>query len=93
LVWGARPTARAVIGVIGVTLLMLPMLPLLGFKSALLGYALPAAFALLSAAWALLAVGGQAPDAVWHRGAARASGRLKAAMVLGVVALALARLG
>ena len=93
LVWGLRPTARAVLGVIGVTLLMLPVLPMLGLKEAFLGYALPAAFALLGAAWALLTAGGQASDAIWYRGAARASGWLKAAMVFGVVALALARLG
>jgi len=94
--WGARRAAVLAVGVAAVTLLVLPAPAVLGVGWAFLGFGLPAAACLLGAAWALLAAGAEADgddDAAWRRGAARASAWLKGAMVLGVIALALARLG
>ena len=91
--WGARTAAWGALGLIAVTLVTLPLPAAGGLGWAFLGFAVPAAGALLAAAWALLAVEAPGGDAEgWRRGAARASAWLKGAMVLGVVALALARL-
>jgi geranylgeranylglycerol-phosphate geranylgeranyltransferase len=94
--WGRRRTAALALAVVAVTLFALPVPAFVGLGAAFLAFALPAAACLLGAAWALLAAGAEAAgedDAAWRRGAARASAGLKGAMILGVVALALARLG
>jgi hypothetical protein len=82
-----------------VTLAGLPVPVFAGLGPAFLGFALPAAACLLGAAWALLAADAEAGEAAgdgaaaWRAGATRASAWLKGAMVFGVAALALARLG
>lgn len=94
--WGRRPAAALALVVVFSTLFALPVPAFAGLGSAFLGFALPAAACLLGAAWALLAADAEAAsdaDAAWRLGAARASAWLKAAMVFGVVALALARIG
>ncbi|MDX1419692.1 MAG: UbiA family prenyltransferase [Rubricoccaceae bacterium] len=94
--WGRRPAAAFALVLIFVTLFALPVPAFAGLGTVFLALALPVAAALLGAAWALLAADAAAPtdaDAVWRTGAARASAWLKGAMVVGVVALALARLG
>lgn len=86
LAWGAIPAARVCLVVIVATLVVLPVptfIPTLGRP--FLVFALPAAGLLLAAFWHLLA-----SDPV--AAAPRASSLLKATMVAGVVALALARL-
>jgi geranylgeranylglycerol-phosphate geranylgeranyltransferase len=96
LVWGRRRTAALALLVVAVTLFALPVPAFVGLDASFLAFVLPAAACLLGAAWALLAAGAEAAgedDGAWRRGAARASAWLKGAMVFGVVALALARLG
>lgn len=88
VVWGGEQTARVVLGVIALTLAVLPLPALLGSEGAFLALVLPAAGCLLAAAWALLSARVPEPSA-----AGRASAWLKAAMVAGVIALALTRLG
>jgi len=92
LVWGLRPTAALILAVVALTLLAFPVAVLAGVRTAFLGYGLPAAGALLVAACALLAAGAHDDDTAWTLGARRASAWLKAAMALGIAALALARL-
>ncbi|HYE97031.1 MAG TPA: geranylgeranylglycerol-phosphate geranylgeranyltransferase [Rubricoccaceae bacterium] len=94
--WGPRPTGWAVLAVVGLTLVLLPLTAWTALGASFLGWALPAGAALLAVLWVLLdadagALAGD-PEA-WTRGAARASRWLKTAMVAGVLALALARLG
>ena len=54
VVWGVRPTLAAVLAVTALTLAALPAPALLGLGSPFLAFALPAAAALLAAAWHLL---------------------------------------
>src|SRR5690606_21675322 len=94
--WGRRPAAALALVVVFSTLFALPVPSFAVLGSAFLGFDLHAAACLLGAAWALLAADAEAAsdaDAAWRLGAARASAWLKAAMVFGVVALALARIG
>lgn len=93
LVWGRSRTASVVLGLIGLTLLAFPVAVLSGVRPAFLGYGLPAAGALLIAAWAMLSAGAYGDEPTWKQNAHRASLWLKTAMALGIVALALARLG
>ncbi len=77
------PTAAAVAAAATVaTVAVIPLAPAFGLGPTFLALGLPVAALLLAAAWAVLA----ADDA--PRSAARASGLLKAAMAVGLVALA-----
>src|SRR5690606_24063677 len=94
--WGPRPAAALALVVAFATLFALPVPAFAGLDTIFLALVLPAAACLLGAAWALLVADAEAAggaDAAWPLGGARASGWLKGAMVLGVLALALARLG
>ena len=93
LVWGVRPTARWVLAVILLTLLALPVLTVAGFGVAFLGFAIPVACCLLASGWALLVAEVSGTAEAWHRGAGTASTWLKVAMVAGILALSLARIG
>ncbi len=90
---GARFAARFTLAIIFVTLLALPLPAVTGFGLAFVGFAIPAAVCLLAAGWALLAAGAPDSDASLRRGAAAASLWLKLTMVVGILALALARIG
>lgn len=93
LVWGVRPTARWVLAVILLTLLALPVPAVAGFGVAFLAFSLPVAFSLLASGWALLAAEVSDTPEAWHRGARTAGTWLKVAMVAGILALSLARIG
>ena len=93
LVWGVRPAARWVLAVIFLTLLALPVLAVAGFGVAFLAFAIPVACSLLASGWALLLAGVSGTAEAWHRGAGTASTWLKVAMVSGILALSLARIG
>jgi len=93
LVWGVRPTARWVLAVILLTLFALPIPAVAGFGAAFLGFVIPTACFLLASVWALLVAGASDTPEAWHRGAGSASTWLKVAMVAGILALSLARIG
>lgn len=90
VVLGARPVARLAAAVALAMVLLLPAAPGAGLPPSFLVLALPPAAALLAAAWAVLGVPDAADPAVQRARAARASAALKAAMALGLVALAVA---
>ncbi len=93
LVWGIRPVARLVLAVIFLTIVALPIPAISGYGIAFLGFAVPAAGCLLAAGWVLLSAGVEGMPETWQRAAGQASTWLKAAMVAGMIALALARIG
>ena len=93
LVWGARPAAWLVLAVILLTLLALPIPAVAGFGLAFLGFAIPVACSLLASGWALLVAGASGTPEAWRRGAGTAGKWLKVAMVTGILALSLARIG
>ena len=93
LVWGVRPSARIVLALIVLTLLALPVPVIAGFGVAFLGFVIPTACFLIASGWALLIAGMSGTPEAWHQGAGAASMWLKVAMVTGILALALARIG
>ncbi len=88
LVAGPRVAVWVAAGAIGATLASFPLALGAGLGADFFALGLPAAGLLLAAAWALLG----APNAVLRRRAGTASGLLKAAMVAGILALAVARI-
>ena len=91
VVLGERRAAAVALAVMGLTLAALPAATLLGLGRSFLLYVLPCAGCLLAAGWAL-GVGLAAPEAVLRARAGGARAWLKASMVAGLLALALARL-
>lgn len=92
VVWGERPTAFVASGVVWLTLALLPVPVAWGLGRSFLAYGVGVAACLLMAAWLLMngALDGPSPA---RRAAARARAWLKGAMVAGIAALLLARLG
>ncbi len=90
--WGERPAAAVALCVIVLTIALVPLPTLWGLGRAFLAYGLGAAVCLLTAAW-VLGTGMAGSRAETRRSAGRARAWLKGAMVAGVVALLLARLG
>ena len=92
VVWGERRAAWGAASVAWVTLALLPVPVAWGLGRSFLAYGLGAAACLLMAAWLLMtgALGGPLPA---RRSAARARAWLKGAMIAGIAALLLARLG
>lgn len=90
--WGERRAAGVAIVVIGLTLALVPIPTLWGVGRAFLAYVLGAVACLLTAAW-ILSVGAGRRRAETRLAASRARAWLKGAMVAGVAALLLARLG
>ena len=92
VVWGACRAAWVSVAVTGATLAAAPLAAVWAVGSAFLLYGLFAAGCLLAAAW-VLAVGAGLGRPGVRAAAARSRAWLKAAMVTGVAALLLARLG
>ena len=92
VVWGEGPAAWAAVAVTVATLVALPVASALWIGSALLAYGLAAAGCLLAAAWTLAVGAGLGRPAV-RLAAARGRAWLKVAMVAGIAALLLVRLG
>ena len=90
--WGEGPAAWTSVAVTVATLVALPLAAVWGVGSPLLAYGLAAAGCLLAAAWTLAVGAGLGRPAV-RMAAARSRAWLKAAMVAGIAALLLARLG
>jgi geranylgeranylglycerol-phosphate geranylgeranyltransferase len=89
LVLGPQRAAWVMVAVVALTLVLLPLASfVVGLGTAFLVYVLPAAALLLASAWQLLS----APETALPGEAGRASARLKAAMLAGIMALAAARL-
>jgi 4-hydroxybenzoate polyprenyltransferase len=88
LVAGPAVAVWVAVGAVGATLAALPLALMAGLGAAFFALVLPAAGLLLAAAWALLG----APNALLRRRAGTASALLKAAMLAGILALAVARL-
>ncbi|MDX1438731.1 MAG: geranylgeranylglycerol-phosphate geranylgeranyltransferase [Rubricoccaceae bacterium] len=95
VVFGQKTAVRSVLALILATLFLLPLSAMFGFDPAFVGYALPAGFALLAAAWSILAIAHTVDHEVpaeTVRAAASSSMWLKITMIAGVLALALSRL-
>jgi geranylgeranylglycerol-phosphate geranylgeranyltransferase len=89
VVLGPRRAARVALVVVLLVVAALPLFPLVGFSPLFLAYVVPMAACLLASAWALLVADARVHP--WAPAAGRASGWMKAALALGVVALALGR--
>ncbi len=90
--WGERRASGVALSIIALTLALVPVPAFWGVGRAFLAYGLGAAACLLTAAW-ILGVGMGGRRASTRRAAGRARAWLKGAMVAGIAALLLARLG
>lgn len=90
--WGEGAAARTAAVVVWITVAAMPIPVLWGVSRTFLAYGLGAAACLLAAAWLLMAGSGEGAERA-RQAAGRARAWLKGAMVAGVVALLLARLG